>query len=161
MELSAIPIERPDGLNVVIGQAHFVKTVEDVHEAVATAGGERIRFGIAFNEASGPCLIRRSGNDKELVELAVRNAEVIGAGHAFVLMLGDGYPIQVLNAVKLVPEVCTIFCATANAIEVLVAESDLGRAVVGIVDGMPPAGVETSADEAERRALLRRLGYKL
>lgn len=160
MELSTIPLELPEAGNVVVGQAHFVKAVDDIHEAVATTGGA-LRFGLAFCEASGPCLIRRSGTDEALVQLAVRNAEAVGAGHVFVLVLGTGYPIQILNALKQVPEVCTIFCATANAVEILVAETDLGRGVVGVVDGMPPAGVETDADEATRRQLLRTLGYKL
>jgi adenosine/AMP kinase len=160
MELSTIPLEVPQGGNVIVGQAHFIKTVDDLHEAVATTGGPT-RFGLAFNEASGPCLIRRSGTDPELVDLATRNAESIGAGHVFVLVLGDGYPIQILNALKHVPEVCTIFCATANPVEILVAETDLGRGVLGVVDGLPPAGVETDADVAARRALLRTLGYKL
>ena len=160
MELSTIPLELPEGGNVVVGQAHFVKAVDDIHEAVATAESA-IRFGLAFCEASGPCLIRRSGTDEALVHLAVRNAEAVGAGHVFVLVLGDGYPIQILNALKQVPEVCTIFCATANPVEILVAETDLGRGVIGVVDGLPPAGVETDADEAARRQLLRTLGYKL
>jgi len=123
--------------------------------------GAALRFGVAFCEASGPCLIRRSGNDEDLVELAARNAEAVGAGHAFVILLREGFPISVLNALKQVPEVCTVFCATANPVEVLVAETDLGRGILGVVDGLPPAGVETPADEAERKQLLRRIGYKL
>jgi adenosine/AMP kinase len=146
--------------NVIIGQAHFIKAVEDLHEAMAGAA-PRLQFGIAFCEASGPCLIRRSGNDEALVELAVRNAEAIGAGHVFVVYLRGGYPINVLNAIKDVPEVCAVFCATANQAEVIVAETEFGRAVVGVVDGMPPAGVETAADELARKQLLRTLGYKL
>ena len=160
MELRAITIEKPATTNVIVGQAHFVKTVEDVHEALAVAGGQ-VRFGVAFCEASGPCLIRRSGNDDGLVELAVRNAESIGAGHSFVVLLQGGFPVAVLNALKQVPEVCTIFCATANPVEVLVAETDLGRGIVGVVDGLPPAGVETPADEQARKTLLRSMGYKL
>ena len=160
MELSAVPIERPDGLNVIVGQAHFIKTIEDIHEVLAMAGAA-LRFGVAFCEASGPCLIRRSGNDEDLVELAARNAEAVGAGHAFVILLREGFPVSVLNALKQVPEVCTVFCATANPVEVLVAETDLGRGILGVVDGLPPAGVETPADEAERKQLLRRIGYKL
>lgn len=160
MELTVVPIEKPDDLNVIVGQAHFVKTVEDVHETLAAAGGS-LRFGIAFCEASGPCLIRRSGNDDELVALAVRNAEAIGAGHSFVVLMRDGFPMSVLNALKQVPEVCTIFCATANPVEILVAETDLGRGILGVVDGLPPAGVEVPADEEARKALLRRIGYKL
>jgi len=160
MELTAIPLERPDDVNVIVGQSHFIKTVEDLHEALA-GSSPHLRFGIAFCEASGPCLIRRSGNDDELVQLAVRNAETIAAGHSFVVVLRDGFPVNVLNSLKQVPEVCTIFCATANPVEVLVAETDLGRGVVGVIDGMPPAGVETETDVADRMALLRRIGYKL
>lgn len=160
VELNAIGLEMPEGANVIVGQAHFVKAVEDLHEALAGAVPQ-LRFGIAFSEASGPCLIRRSGNDRHLVSVAARNAEAIGAGHSFVIYLRDGYPVNVLNAVKQVPEVCTIFCATANPVQVLVAESDLGRGVVGVVDGMPPSGIETDDDEAERKRLVRSLGYKL
>ena len=160
MELTAVPIERPEDLNVIIGQAHFIKTVEDLHEVLA-GSSPHLKFGVAFCEASGPCLIRRSGNDDELVDIAVRNAESIGAGHVFVVVLRDGFPVNVLNALKLVPEVCTVFCATANPLEVVVAETELGRGVVGVIDGLPPAGVETAQDEADRKALLRRIGYKL
>jgi hypothetical protein len=160
MELTAVPIEKPDDLNVIIGQSHFVKTVEDVHEALA-GNSPHLRFGVAFCEASGPCLVRRSGNDAELVELAVRSALAVGAGHVFVVFLRNGFPVNVLNAIKSVPEVCTIFCATANPLQVLVAESNGGRGVVGVIDGQRPAGVETEADEADRKALLRQIGYKL
>jgi adenosine/AMP kinase len=160
VELTAVPIDKPEGQNVIVGQAHFVKTVEDLHEALIGAGPE-FRFGVAFCEASGPCLIRRSGNDDELVELAVRNAEAIGAGHAFVVFILGGFPVNVLNAIKQVPEVCGVFCATANPVEIIVAETDLGRAVLGVVDGLPPSGVETASDEADRKQLLRTLGYKL
>ena len=160
MELVAVPVNKPDDMNVIVGQAHFIKTVEDVHEALAGVGSH-LRFGIAFCEASGPCLVRRSGNSEHLVDLAVRNAETIGAGHTFVVLLEGGYPVSVLNALKQVPEVCGIFCATANQVEILVAETELGRGIAGVVDGMPPAGVETDADAAERRELLRTIGYKL
>jgi uncharacterized protein len=160
MELVAVPIELPADLNVIVGQAHFIKTVEDIHEALA-GSGSHLRFGIAFCEASGPCLVRRSGNAADLVELAVKHAEAIGAGHSFVVLLRDGYPVNVLNALKMVPEVCRIYCATANPLEVIVAETDLGRAVLGVVDGLPPAGVETDDDEAARKHLLREFGYKL
>ncbi|HUY30651.1 MAG TPA: adenosine-specific kinase [Acidimicrobiales bacterium] len=160
MELSMVPIEKPEGMNVILGQAHFVKTVEDIHEALAGASPQ-LQYGVAFCEASGPCLIRRSGNAKDLVELAALNAETVGAGHVFVVLLRDGYPVNVLNAIKQVPEVCTIFCATANPVEVVVAQTDLGRGVMGVVDGMPPAGIETDKDEADRKALLRTMGYKL
>ena len=160
MELSTVHIEKPDDANVIVGQAHFIKTVEDLHEALAAASPQ-LRFGVAFCESSGPRLVRSSGNDAALVELATRNAKAIGAGHAFVVVLRLGFPVNVLNALKLVPEVCTIFCATANPVEVIVAETDLGRGVVGVVDGLPPAGVETASDEEDRKALLRRIGYKL
>ncbi len=160
MELTAVPVDKPDDLNVIVGHAHFIKTVEDLHEALA-GSSPHLRFGVAFNEASGPCLVRRSGNDPELVDLAVRNAQAIGAGHVFVVLLREGFPVNVLNQVKQVPEVCRVFCATANPVDVLVAETDLGRGVVGVVDGQAPLGVETDADEADRKALLRAIGYKL
>jgi len=160
VELSAVPIEKPEGLNVIVGQAHFVKTIEDLHEALAGAS-PHLRFGIAFCEASGPCLIRQSGNADDLVDLAARNAEAIGAGHSFIIFLRDGFPVNVLNALKQVPEVCTVYCATANSIEVLIGQTDLGRGILGVVDGMPPAGIETPADEADRKRLLRSIGYKL
>jgi hypothetical protein len=150
----------PEGLNVIIGQSHFIKTVEDIHEALANSSPQ-LFFGLAFCEASGPCLIRSSGNVEDLVELAARNAEAIGAGHSFIAYLRDGFPINVLNALKQVPEVCNIYCATANPIEVLVAQTDLGRGILGVVDGMPPEGIETSSEAAERRQLLRDIGYKL
>ena len=160
MELMTVPIDKPADQAVIIGQAHFIKTVEDLHEALVGVG-PHVRFGVAFCEASGPCLIRHSGNDGELVRLAVGNAEMIGAGHVFVVFLRDAYPINVLNALKTLPEVCAVFCATGNPVEVVVAETALGRAVLGVVDGLPPAGVEGPADEAARKGLLRTLGYKL
>ncbi len=160
MEQSVVVIERPDDLNVIVGQAHFIKTVEDLHEALVGTS-PHLRFGLAFNEASGPRLVRRSGNDPELVELATRNALAIGAGHVFVILLREGFPVNVLNQVKQVPEVCTIHCATANPVEVVVAQSALGRGVVGVIDGAPPAGVETEEDVRVRRELLRTIGYKL
>jgi adenosine/AMP kinase len=160
VELSAVPITNPEGLNVIIGQAHFIKAVEDLHEALAGAS-PHLRFGIAFCEASGPRLIRRSGNADDLVDLAVRNAEAVGAGHSFVVFLREGFPVNVLNALKAVPEVCTVYCATANSVEVLVAQTDLGRGIIGVIDGLPPAGIETRADEADRKRLLREIGYKL
>jgi adenosine/AMP kinase len=160
MELTAVAIERLEDGNVIIGQAHFIKTVEDLHEALAGVG-PHLRFGLAFCEASGPCLIRTSGNDEELTALAARNAAAVGAGHSFVVVLRGGFPISVLNALKQVPEVCTVFCAGANPLEVIVAETGLGRAVLGVVDGRPPAGLETGEDAEERAVLLRRLGYKL
>jgi adenosine/AMP kinase len=160
MELHAVSIARPDGLNVIVGHAHFIKTVEDIHEALIGTS-PHLRFGLAFCEASGPCLVRRSGNDDELVTLAINAAQSIAAGHTFVVFVREGYPINVLNQVKAVPEVCTIHCATANPLEVLVAETELGRGVVGVVDGFVPAGVETDDDIAARKRLLRDIGYKL
>lgn len=160
MDISTVAFDKPEDLNVILGQSHFIKTVEDLHEAlVGSAPG--LRFGVAFCEASGPCLIRWSGNDQGLIDIAVRNAESIGAGHSFVIALREGFPINVLNAVKAVPEVCRIFCATANPLEVVVGQSELGRAVLGVVDGASPLGVETEDDVTERKAMLRRFGYKL
>ena len=160
MDLHLVPIDKPGDANLVLGQAHFIKTVEDLHEALAGTA-PALRFGIAFCEASGARLVRRTGNDDELVELAVRNAVAIAAGHAFVVLLREGFPVNVLNAIKQVPEVCQVFCATANRAQVLVAETDLGRGIVGVVDGETPVGVENEPDVAERKALLRTLGYKL
>jgi len=159
LELSLVRIEKPDELNLVLGQAHFIKTVDDLHEALA-GSSPHLRFGIAFCESSGPRLVRRSGNEEELVELAVRNVQAIGAGHAFLVFLREGFPVNVLNQLKQVPEVCRIYCATANPVEVVVAETRQGRAILGVVDGGAPLGVETEADVAARRELLRRLGYK-
>ena len=155
-----VPVEKPVDLNVVIGQAHFIKTVEDLHEALVGVGGP-LKFGLAFCEASGPRLVRRSGNDPELVELATRNALAIGAGHSFLIFLRDGFPVNVLNPIKAVPEVCSIYCATANPVDVLVAVTPRGRGIVGVIDGEPPLGVETEDDVAARRDLLRAIGYKL
>ncbi len=160
MEIAAIRVEKPDDVNVIVGQAHFIKTVEDVHEALAQSSAQ-LRFGVAFCESSGPRLVRRSGNDAELVDLATRSASAIGAGHAFVVMLRGGFPVSVLNALKAVPEVCTIHCATANPVDVLVAVLPGGRGILGVADGGAPLGVETEGDVAERKQLLRRFGYKL
>jgi adenosine/AMP kinase len=160
MDLQVVPIDKPEDLNIVVGQAHFVKTVEDLHEALVGTS-PHLRFGLAFCEASGKCLVRHSGNDDELVELAIRNARAIGAGHCFVALLREGYPVNVLNQLKSVPEVCSIYCATANPVEVVVAETELGRGVMGVIDGSVPVGVEGEGDKAERMALLRSIGYKL
>jgi adenosine/AMP kinase len=153
-------LDKPEDVNVIVGQAHFIKTVEDLHEALAGVGGQ-LRFGVAFCEASQARLVRRTGNDADLTGLAVRSAQAIGAGHVFVIMLRDGFPVNVMNQVKAVPEVCTVFCATANPVGVLVATGGEGRGVVGVIDGLPPVGVETDADVAERHRLLRAIGYKL
>jgi len=160
MELHTVRIERPDDANVIVGQAHFIKTVEDLHEALAGASPQ-LRFGVAFCESSGPRLVRHSGNDAALVEVATRNAVAIGAGHAFVVVLRLGFPVNVLNALKLIPEVCTIFCATANPVDVVVAETEAGRGILGVIDGGAPLGVETEKDVDDRRRLLRTIGYKL
>jgi adenosine/AMP kinase len=161
MDLSAVRIEKPEEINFILGQSHFIKTVEDIHEGlVTTVPG--IKFGLAFCEASGPCLIRWSGTDEVMIELAKQNAQAIGAGHSFVLFLGAGvYPVNVLNVVKAVPEVCRIFCATANPTEVLVAETGQGRGIVGVVDGFSPKGIEDEEQIAQRKGLLRMIGYKL
>lgn len=161
MELTTVRIDKPETLNVILGQTHFIKSVEDIHETlVNTVPG--IRFGLAFCEASGKCLVRKSGTDAALVALASTNAQALGAGHCFIIVLGDGfYPINVLNAIKGVPEVCRIFCATANPVEVIIVQTGQGRAILGVVDGASPAGVESDDDVAWRKGLLRQIGYKL
>jgi len=160
MELSVVPVVKPEATNFIFGQSHFIKTVEDLYETLACSS-PHLRFGLAFCESSGPRLVRRAGNDAELVELAVRNALAIGAGHCFIVFLREGYPVNVLNQVKQVPEVCRIYCATANPVEVVLAETPRGRAILGAVDGGSPLGVETEEDVAARRDLLRAIGYKL
>ena len=160
LSFEVVALDKPDDVNVIVGQAHFIKTVEDLHEALAGVSSH-LRFGIAFCEASGDRLVRRSGNDDELIALAVGAAEAVAAGHSFVIMLRDGFPVNVMNPVKAVPEVCTIFCATANPVDVLVAVTGRGRGVIGVVDGSPPVGVETEADAEARHRLLRAIGYKL
>ncbi|HEY1218692.1 MAG: adenosine-specific kinase [Bryobacteraceae bacterium] len=159
MELKTVPLEVPDGVNLILGQTHFIKTVEDVYEAIVTSVPQ-MKFGIAFNEASGPCLTRADGNDEELKQLAVRNASALAAGHIFVVVMREGYPINVLGRIKDVPEVCNIYCATANPLQVIIAETELGRGVMGVIDGSCPAGVETAEDVERRRAFLRMIGYK-
>ncbi len=160
LELKSVRIQKPTEVNVIIGQSHFIKTVEDIHEALVQAV-PGIKFGLAFCEASGPCLIRRSGTDRELENLAVDAAKAIGAGHVFVVMLGNAFPVNVLNQIKAVPEVCTIYCATANPLQVIVAGDGEGRGIVGVIDGASPKGVEGEDEQQQRKALLRRLGYKL
>jgi hypothetical protein len=159
MELKAIPLEIPDGGNIILGQTHFIKTVEDLYETIVNTVPQ-MKFGVAFNEASGACLTRVDGNDEALKELAVRNATAIGAGHIFVVALKDGYPINVLGRIKEVPEVCCIFCATANPVEVIVAQTEQGRGILGVIDGSMPKGVEGPADIQWRHDLLRKIGYK-
>jgi adenosine/AMP kinase len=160
MELKVVEIDNPNELNFILGQTHFIKSVEDLHEALVTAV-PGIKFGLAFCEASGPCLIRRSGTDESLVNLAVKNAEAIGAGHSFIIFLDGSFPINVLPAIKAVPEVCHIFCASANPVQVIVAETEQGRGILGVIDGLSPKGIETEVDIEDRKIFLRTIGYKL
>jgi adenosine/AMP kinase len=161
MELAVVQIDKPEAVNFILGQSHFIKTVEDLHEVLVSTVPS-IKFGLAFCESSGPALVRASGTDEELVELAKQNALALSAGHSFVIFLGEGfYPINVLNTVKAVPEVCRIFCATANPVEVILAETEQGRGILGVVDGVKAKGVETEDDVAQRKAFLRMIGYKL
>jgi uncharacterized protein len=155
-----VAVEKPEELNFVLGQSHFIKTVEDLHE-ILVSSVPGIRFGLAFCEASGKCLVRWSGTDPDLIELAQKNALSIGAGHSFFLLLGEGfYPINVLNAIKMVPEVCHVFCATANPTQVVIAESEQGRGILGVIDGFSPKGVEEEDEIAWRKGFLRMIGYK-
>jgi uncharacterized protein len=160
MDILTVAIEKPETTNVILGQSHFIKTVEDLHEALVTTA-PHLRFGLAFCESSGPALVRRSGNDPALVDLATRNAAAIGAGHSFLIVLENGFPVSVLNTIKAVPEVCQIFCATANPVQVVLAEHAGGRAILGVVDGVSPKGVESEADVKARFGFLRTIGYKL
>jgi adenosine/AMP kinase len=161
MQIETVKIEKPDVVNFILGQSHFIKTVEDIHEALVNAV-PGIRFGLAFCEASGKCLVRWTGNDAAMVALAQKNALAIGAGHSFALFLAEGFfPVNVLNAIKAVPEVCRIFCATANPTEVIVARSEEGCAILGVADGSSPKGVEGEEDIAWRKSFLRKIGYKL
>ena len=161
MELRLVSIEKPEALNFILGQSNFIKTVEDIHEAmVSTVPG--IKFGLAFCEASGPALLRTSGTDEALVALAQKNALALSAGHSFILVLGEGfYPINVLNVIKMIPEVCRVFCATSNPTQVVVAESEQGSGILGVIDGIAPQGVESPDDVAHRKEFLRMIGYKL
>lgn len=161
MDIKTVRIDKPETVNFVLGQSHFIKTVEDIHEALVGAV-PGIKFGLAFCEASGKCLVRWSGTDEAMLELARRNALAIGAGHSFILFLAEGfYPVNILNAIKNVPEVAHIYCATANPTDVLVAQTDLGRGIIGVVDGESPHGIEQAEDIAWRKDLLRKFGYKL
>jgi uncharacterized protein len=159
MDLKLVPLELPEGANLILGQSHFIKTIEDIYEAIVNTVPQ-MKFGVAFNEASGPCLTRADGNDDALTALAIRHASALAAGHTFVVVMRDGYPINVLTRIKDVPEVCGIFCATANAVQVVVAESDQGRGILGVIDGESPKGVETPEDVEKRRGFLRMIGYK-
>jgi adenosine/AMP kinase len=159
MDIKSIKIDVPEGTNIIIGQTHFIKSVEDLYEAIVNTSSH-IKFGIAFNEASGVCLIRKEGNDQALIELAISAAREIGAGHIFVIYMRDGFPINILPSIKVTREVAAVFCATANPIEVIVCETEQGRGVLGVVDGFSPKGVEDDGQINERKNLLRRFGYK-
>jgi hypothetical protein len=160
MELKCVSIDNPEGLNFVLGQSHFIKTVEDIHEAMVNAV-PMAKFGVAFCEASDKCLVRYSGTDEGLVELARKNAFALSAGHSFIVFMKDIFPVNVLNAIKQVPEVCRIYCATANPVEVILAETAQGRGILGVIDGFASKGIEADADIEYRKSLLRRFGYKL
>jgi uncharacterized protein len=159
MDLTSVRLEIPEGANLILGQSHFIKTVEDLYEALVNTV-PHLKFGIAFNEASGPCLTRLEGNDEYLRSIAARNATAIGAGHIFVIVMRDGFPINVLGRIRDVPEVCRIFCATANPVEAIVVQTDQGRGVLGVVDGSSPEGIESDEDVRARRDFLRKIGYK-
>ncbi|HUO15088.1 MAG TPA: adenosine-specific kinase [Verrucomicrobiae bacterium] len=159
LELKTVAMDFPADANIIVGQAHFIKTVEDLYEAMSTTVPQA-RFGIAFNEASGACLIRSEGNDQALRDCAVRNAQAIGAGHVFVVVMRNGYPINVLHVIRNVSEVCSIFCATANLAQIVVAQSEQGRGILGVIDGSSPKGIEAESDIAWRHDLLRKIGYK-
>jgi uncharacterized protein len=159
MELKLVPLEIPEGGNLILGQSHFIKTVEDIYEAIVNTVPQ-MKFGVAFNEASGPCLTRAEGNDDAMKALAIRNASAVAAGHTFVVVMKDGYPINVLGRIKDVPEVCGIFCATANPVQAVVVESEQGRGVLGVIDGERPKGIEGPEDVEKRRSFLRMIGYK-
>lgn len=160
MELKAISLNIPQGCNLILGQTHFIKTVEDLHEIMVGSSGQ-VKFGLAFCEASGPCLIRVTGNDGPLQAAAVENAQAIAAGHSFTILLREAFPINFLNGIKQCQEVCTIYCATANPVQVIVAETEQGRGILGVVDGSSPQGVESSEEVRARQEILRRFGYKL
>jgi adenosine/AMP kinase len=160
MELKTVRIQIPEGANIILGQTHFIKTAEDLYEILACAS-PHIKFGVAFAEASGPCLIRYEGNDTDLTQTAVGVLENIGAGHVFAILIREAFPINVLNSIKMCPEVCRVFCATANPLEVIVGESEQGRGIMGVIDGSSPKGVEKDSDKTARKALLRNFGYKV
>lgn len=160
MEIKAVKINIPDGCNILLGQTHFIKTIEDLYEIIA-ATVPQAKFGIAFTEASGPCLIRTEGNDDELIKICVENLLSIGAGHVFCILLKNAFPINILNQIKNCPEVCNIYCATANPLEVIVASTEQGKGILGVIDGFSPKGVEGSEDRKKRMDFLRKIGYKL
>jgi len=160
MEITSVQLEIPEDCNVILGQTHFIKTVEDLYEIIATSVPQA-QFGVAFSEASGPCLIRTEGNDSRLIDVCVKNLQAVGAGHVFCILLKNVFPINILNQVKNCAEVCRIFCATANPVEVITAASSQGKGVLGVIDGFSPRGIETSEDKAHRKEFLRKIGYKL
>jgi adenosine/AMP kinase len=160
MEIKAVKVHIPEGCNIIVGQTHFIKTIEDLYETIVTTV-PHARFGIAFTEASGPCLIRKEGNDEELIKVCIKNLEEIGAGHIFCILLKDAFPINVLNQIKNCPEVCMIYCATANPLEVIVASTEHGKGILGVIDGFSPKGIEGSKERQERKEFIRKIGYKL
>jgi adenosine/AMP kinase len=160
MNLTTVAIDKPGEMNFILGHAHFIKTVEDIHEAIVQTN-PAMKFGVAFCEASGPCLVRASGNDARLIDLAKKNAAAIGAGHSFIIFMEGGFPLNILNSIKFVPEVCRIYCATANPVQVIIAETEQGRGITGVVDGFSVKGTETEKDVATRKEFLRTIGYKL
>jgi adenosine/AMP kinase len=159
MELKIVKIEKPDNINFILGHSHFIKTVEDLYEAIVTTQ-PHMKFGIAFCESSGPALVRWAGNDEAMIELAKKNALNLSAGHSFIIFMDNGYPINILNAIKMVPEVCRIFCATANPVEVIIAETEQGRGILGVIDGVKTKGIEGEEDIQKRKEFLRKIGYK-
>jgi len=160
MELKTVTIEKPENTNFILGQSHFIKTVEDIHEAIVQTNSQ-MKFGLGFCESSGPALVRWSGNDAGLIELAKKNALNLSCGHCFIVFMDNGFPVNILNTIKNIPEVCTIFCATANRVEVIIAESEQGRGIVGIIDGVKTKGIETDTEIKTRKEFLRKIGYKL
>jgi adenosine/AMP kinase len=160
MDLKSVRVQIPDGANIILGQTHFIKTAEDLYE-ILVGSSPHIKFGLAFTEASGPCLIRHEGNDDNLTKAAIATLQDIGAGHVFAIVIREAFPINVLNSIKMCPEVCRIYCATANPLEVIVAETEQGRGIMGVVDGSSPKGVEQDSDKDARKTLLRKFGYKL
>jgi hypothetical protein len=160
MELKTVKIEKPETTNFILGQSHFIKTVEDIHEAIVQTNAQ-MKFGLGFCESSGPALVRWTGNDPNLIELAKKNAMALSCGHCFILFIENGFPVNILNTIKNIPEVCSIFCASANPVEVIVAETESGRGIMGLIDGVTTKGVETEADIKTRKELLRKIGYKL
>ena len=160
MDLKTVRVEIPTGANIILGQTHFIKTAEDLYEILA-GSSPYIKFGVAFTEASGPCLVRYEGNDPDLTQAAIATVENIGAGHVFAILIREAFPINVLNSVKMCSEVCRIYCATANPLEVVIAETDQGRGIMGVIDGLSPKGVEQESDKAARKTLLRNFGYKV